>query len=305
MNRHIARRDVLLSALAVSAFGAGSAQAQSESLEVIDLEIAADKRLAKHCRVIVPRAPTSAPLPILVLLHGLGETKSERLGVDAWLTPYGLRDAWQRLTEAPLRPRGEKYLSAVELAAFNSALAERPFAGLCVVCPYMPNPYEFPGGSEAMLGRYTRWLRDALLPDVRARVKQASPARESTGIAGVSLGGYAALEIVLRAPETFGIVGTLQGAYKKNRVTHYADRLSALAPALRAAYVGTSVDDVYKLANERLGNQLAERGVATRLTVRRGPHNQAFLREVATLELLLWHDRALRGHCETGVVRPS
>lgn len=305
MNRLIARRDVLLSALAATAFWPGDGQAQPESLEVIDVEIAADKRLAKRCRVIVPRAPTSAPLPVLVLLHGLGETKSERLGVDAWLTPYGLRDAWQRLTEAPLRSSGEKYLSRQELDGFNRALADQPFAGLCVVCPYMPNPYDFPGGSEVMLGRYTRWLRDALLPEVRARVKQASSARESTGIAGVSLGGYAALEIALRAPETFGTVGTLQGAYKKDRVTSYVDRLSALSPALRAAYVGTSVDDVYKVANERLGKQLAERGLATRLTVRRGPHNQAFLREVGTLELLLWHDRALRGHCETGVARPG
>jgi hypothetical protein len=69
--------------------------------------------------------------------------------------------------------------------------------------------------------------------------------------------------------------------------------------------VATSSFDPYRAANERLGRKLAELGLSARLSVRRGAHSQGFLREIGTLELLVWHDRALRGNVATGETRPA
>jgi hypothetical protein len=46
---------------------------------------------------------------------------------------------------------------------------------------------------------------------------------------------------------------------------------------------------------QRLATRLAERGVSVTLTLAEGPHDQRFLREVGTLEMLLFQARALRG----------
>lgn len=274
--------------------------------EIVDLPLDADRRFGRSCRLALPRGGGDSPLPVLVLLHGLGETKSERLGVDAWLTPYGAARAWQRLCRPPFVREKENHLSEAELAAFNRSLAAEPFAGTVLVCPFMPNPHRFAGGASSMLDRYTQFLVEQLLPAVRARVPRASAERAATGIAGVSLGGYAALEVVLRAPRAFATVGTVQGAYRAAKAIEYARRIAELRePALSGVYVATSTADPYRAANERLAERLAASGVATRLSVRRGPHSQGFLREIGTPELLLWQDRALRGRIETGEVRAS
>lgn len=297
------RRALLLSMLSTAA-SVRVASAEKRGLELVDLEVDSDKRLARRCRVIVAAGSSDGPLPLLVLLHGLGETKSERLGVEAWLNPYGLASAWERLREGQVRREKEKLLSDVEADALNQSLLSRPFSGMVLVCPFMPNPYGFPGGSRVMLDRYASWLTDGVLPLVRDRIPRASRSREATGIAGVSLGGFAALELGLRAPRTFATVGTVQGAYRIGLAPEYSRRLSELGPTLRGVYVATSSFDPYRAANERLHRELRERAVTARLSVRRGPHSQGWLREIGTLETLLWHDRALRGDLETGEVRP-
>jgi enterochelin esterase-like enzyme len=175
---------------------------------------------------------------------------------------------------------------------------------MVLVCPYMPNPHAFPGGSGAMFARYVQWLRDAVLPAVRERVPGAVRSREGTGMAGVSLGGYAALELASRAPETFSTVATVQGAFSAASAPNYARRLAELeSPALRGVYVSTSWYDPYRVANERLYEALVQRGVPSRFSLRRGPHSQGWLREIGTAELLLWQDRALRTKLETGAIR--
>ncbi|MCU0692581.1 MAG: hypothetical protein MUF54_14365 [Polyangiaceae bacterium] len=45
---------------------------------------------------------------------------------------------------------------------------------------------------------------------------------------------------------------------------------------------------------EQLARALQERGLDATLCVPPGPHNQPWLQEVGTLEVLLWHDRQLR-----------
>jgi enterochelin esterase-like enzyme len=171
---------------------------------------------------------------------------------------------------------------------------------MVVVCPFMPNPYSG-GDGGARLERYASALERDILPAVRERVSAASREPAHTGVAGVSLGGAVALEVFVRKPALFATLGTVQGAYGANLAATFARRISdAEAVPGRAVYVSTSHGDPYRAANERLARELEKRSVSTRLSVRKGPHSQGWLVEIGSLELLLWHDRALRGQLETG-----
>jgi pimeloyl-ACP methyl ester carboxylesterase len=305
----VRRRSVLAllgaASFARAAFGTAPLR-EGAAFDVVDVALDADRRFGKRCRLLVPRGDSRTPLPVLVLLHGLGETKHERLGLDAWPTAYGASRAIERLFAPPIAREREKLLSDVELEELNGALAAAPFSGLVLACPFMPNPWAFRGGPNVMFPRYARFLEQSVLPAVRERVKNADATRAGTGLAGVSLGGYAAVEVGLRAPALFATVGTVQGAYGPAQASEYARRLAELGPAApRGAYVATSSFDPYRAANERLGRKLAEHGLPARLSVRRGAHSQGFLREIGTLELLVWHDRALRGNIATGETRPA
>jgi hypothetical protein len=61
----------------------------------------------------------------------------------------------------------------------------------------------------------------------------------------------------------------------------------------RPIRLGTSGADPYKAANQAMSKKLTELGVPNELSVPPGPHNQPWLKEVGTLDMLLWHDRKL------------
>jgi predicted esterase len=235
-----------------------------------------------------------ASLPLLVLLHGLGETNDEHAGTHAWLERYGLGRAWEALSHPPLPRDRPSFLSDAEDGARGQCLARRPFAGLCVVCPYLPHPRTL-AASDPKFERYAAWLGDALLPAVRDRVPEATRSPAQTGIAGVSLGGFVALQAALNRASDYATVGSVQGAFGVELATSLARRLatSFRAPG-RWVYVATSESDPYRAANEALVKQLIALGVPNALCLRSGPHSQPWLREVGSADLLLWHDRALR-----------
>jgi predicted esterase len=244
-------------------------------------------------------------LPVLVLLHGLGETRDERAGRFAWLEPYGLARAWERLITPPVAREREAYVPDAELETLNRSLARDPFRGLVVVCPYMTNPYAG-GDPAARLERYTETLVRDVLPAVYERVPAASKAPRATGVAGVSLGGAVAIEVYLRRPAQFGTLGTVQGAYGAGLGVVLGRRIAqAEGVPGRSVYVSTSDGDPYCTANERLARELETQSVPVRYSRRKGPHSQGWLIEIGSLELLAWHDRALRGDVETGRVRSS
>jgi predicted esterase len=286
--------------------GLPAAVVDDRGFDVEEIPVALGRGLGKSVLVAVPRGSAAAgSLPLLVLLHGLGETHDERAGLFAWIGPYGLSRAWERLQHPPVTRERESYLAQAELDALNQSLAARPFEGSIVVCPYMPNPYSG-GASGNRLERYAKALEQEILPAVRERVSAASREPAHTGIAGVSLGGAVALEVFVRKPRLFATLGTVQGAYGVNLGALFARRIVEAEPVPgRAVYVSTSHADPYRAANERLARELEQRGMPTRLSVRKGPHSQAWLIEIGSLELLLWHDRALRGAVETGRVGAS
>jgi hypothetical protein len=269
------------------------AAAEAQELDERELEIPGE-RLARRCLLLVPRAPSGRER-LVVLFHGLGETVSESLGIRAWADRYGLVAAHQRLRRPPVaRTLSDvKFLTDERLGLLNRDLGKAPFRGLVVACPFTPNVYRQPS-TAAALDRYATWVVDRLLPAVAQELGRPRGAL-APAVDGVSLGGYVSLEVFLRRPEAFGAVGCTQGAFKERLADAYAARLAKAFDAVgrKPIRVATSGWDSGRAASERLARRLGERGIDATLSVPPGPHDQRWLREVGTLELLYHYDRLL------------
>jgi pimeloyl-ACP methyl ester carboxylesterase len=226
-------------------------------------------------------------LPLAVLLHGLGETSNERLGAYAWLEKYGLGSAWQRMKRAPIErtsTRGE--WTDARLAAVNAELLARPFRGMALACPFMPNP-----SGAADLEAYARWLEQSLLPRIRKEAPvSADPAQ--TYLCGVSLGGYVSLEMLARLPHLFGAWAGVQTAIGTFAAPGYAEKIaSGWKGVPHPMMLLTSTQDHWKASSEALAAAFKSKSLATTYRVVPGPHDQPWLREAGTIETLLWLDR--------------
>jgi predicted esterase len=272
---------------------AGAVTPESEDLEAEDLRLEGDPKLARRALLLRPRRlRPGTELGLLVLLHGLGETGNELLGIHAWGERYGLVRAYERLRRPPvtrLLPR-QRYLTDQRLDELNQTLAARPFRGLCLVCPVTPNPYRL-APAERTLDRYAAWLIDVLLPAVRRR----APLAKRVGIDGCSLGGYVAIEVFLRKSSEFATVGSVQGAWGAGQGRRYAERMAEVLARVgpRPIHIETSQGDPYREPNQVFSRRLTELGVPHTFTMPPGPHDQPWLREVGTPEMLLWHERKL------------
>ncbi|MBI5535914.1 MAG: hypothetical protein HY898_24555 [Deltaproteobacteria bacterium] len=285
----------LAASLAAARQGLADTPASSE-LRAIDVRLGGDARLARRALVLVPtHVPANTKLPLLVLLHGLGETGNERLGIHAWGELYGLVRAYERLLRPPFERtlQRQRYLTDQRAAEINRSLTDLPFGGMVLACPVTPNPWKLDGAST--LTRYADWLVGTLLPAVRDRAPILD-GRAHVGLDGCSLGGYVGLEAFVRKPEAFGVLGVVQPAISVGGAAQYARRI---ADAIGRAgpcpvHVESSTGDPYKNASEELSRQLIQLGVPCDLRVIPGPHDQPWLREIGTAEMLLWHDRTLR-----------
>jgi iron(III)-salmochelin esterase len=112
----------------------------------------------------------------------------------------------------------------------------------------------------------------------------------------VSLGGRLTLLVALAEPEAFRAVGVTQGAFDPDEVAEVAKRTtSALRHGgLRLRLLTTEEDD-YRATLEELHAALAEAGTAQDPLDLPGPHAYPFNRGPGGIEMLLWHDRVLRG----------
>jgi pimeloyl-ACP methyl ester carboxylesterase len=265
----------------------------SADLEQHDLRLEGDPRISRRSLLLVPKHRPKPEKPaILVLLHGLGETGNEDLGIRAWAELYGLVKAYERLRRPPLRRTLERrpYFTEARQTELNRSLGAEPFRGLVLACPVTPNPYR--AGPQS-LDHYADWIEKTLLPAVRERAGLEKNTK--IGLDGCSLGGYVALEVFLRKPELFATLGGVQSAFGVQAALRYADALAKTLQKVgpRRLHVETSSGDPYRKANEALSRKLTELGVKNDLVVPPGPHDQPWLREIGTLEMLLWHERAL------------
>ena len=292
------RRSFLIAAstLAASLFEAHWLTAtipESQWLDQEDLVVDGDRRLARRALLLLPRRRQALErIPLLVLLHGLGETSDEKLGIHAWGERYGLISSYERLMSPPVgRTLNKvKYLTNDYLNEINASFRSRAFSPMALLCPFTPNVYKLPPAAQA-LDRYADWIDTILLPAVRKRAPVALH-RERTALDGCSLGGYVGLEVFLRKPHLFGSWGGVQAAFGQSTADRYADRIAAVVESQATAVrLGTSTGDPYRKANERLSRALMKHGIPHTLSIHPGPHNQPWLREVGTLSMLLWHDR--------------
>jgi enterochelin esterase-like enzyme len=157
----------------------------------------------------------------------------------------------------------------------------------------MPDPHK--GGNAATtLDALAEWIVESVVP--RAQVEApVVPDPAKTAIGGCSLGGYAGLEVFLRRPESFAGFAGVQSAIGEAGAPAYADRIARAIARVgpRKLLLESSSLDPYRAANERLAAELKTRKLAADLRVPPGPHDQPWLREAGTIELLLWLDRAL------------
>ncbi len=272
-----------------------SALADSPHYEIREVRLPHASGVAERFVMLSPRQRDTR-VPLLLALHGLGETGDQRTGAHAGLERYGLGSSYQRLLTPPVKSLSSRYRhwQKKRLAEVNQMLSGQPFKGLCIVCPYTPNVYKARSRKQTF-DRYTHWLTQQVIPYVRKHAFVYQDARH-TYLDGCSLGGYVGIEVFLRAPEQFCAWGAVQGALGAHRINGYAERLANIVKkhGKRFIHLETSSADPFRTLNENLSNQLTKRGIEHDFVMPPGPHNQPFLRDSGTLEMLLWHDRLPR-----------
>jgi hypothetical protein len=236
--------------------------------------------------------------PVLVALHGRGEAvRGAAVGAHAWVSDYELGRTIARLRSPPLtRDDFQGFVNDDRLARINASLAERPFRGLVVACPWVPDVLSDKdrGSLDAPLP-FGTFVVDQLLPRVLAETPaQTDP--PAVGIDGVSLGGRAALVVGLEHADRFAALGTLQAAIQDGEVPSLARRArQALDGGQRHFRLLTSNQDYFQQTIAALHAALDAQGVPHEFVVVPGPHDYAFNRGPGGIEMLLWHDRVLRG----------
>ena len=248
--------------------------------------------------VAIPARPSAdVQLPVLIAMHGRGESfKGPAKGARGWIDDYWLLRAVERLHAPPLTLKDlQGFADPARLSRINESLAKRPYRGLIVVCPFTPDILagDKPFKAAEPLASF---LVDELLP----RVRRETPALQSssaTGVDGVSLGGRASLLVGLSRAKAFGAVAALQAAFDSADADELARRAeSAISQNPRLALrLLTSYEDYFLVANRNISKAFARSGIKHELLVIPGPHDYEFNRGPGVYEMLLFHDRALRG----------
>ncbi len=296
------RRALLAAGAALGAAWGRSAPAvaakplSSDELELSIFKVGADAAFGRAL-LAVPKALPKDP-ELLVLLHGLGETHDSLVGARAFAERYGLLSAVSRLMHPPVARtlKAQDYFGDGRLDAINRRLSARPFKCPVLLCPFTPNPYKT--GGDATIARFASFLVGSLKADVEQRTGLTFPAKRCM-VSGVSLGGYLAIEVFLRSAEHFAGLGTAQGAFGPNQAARYAQGVAAAVSRVGARRVEilTSTSDSYRRVNELFHQHLQKQGQTSTLRVSPGPHDQRWLNESGTIEMLLSADEvfAARG----------
>ncbi|HEY4104464.1 MAG TPA: esterase [Polyangiaceae bacterium] len=250
--------------------------------------------------VLIPERAADARFPVLVAMHGRGEAlKGPERGARGWVDDYLLPTAIERLHRPPITPEDLRgFVDEARLTRLNESLQKQPYQGLIVVCPYTPDilPADEPLDKAEGLARF---VVDTVLP----RAYRETPAigtPQTTGIDGVSLGGRAALGIGLLRPKAFAVVASMQAAIRVDNsddILRRAREAKAQKPDLFVRLL-TSSDDYFITANTTLAQNLQNAGIHTEFVNVPGPHDYEFNRGPGAYEMLMFHDRVLRGQGE-------
>ena len=247
--------------------------------------------------VLVPVHRADEKLPVLLTMHGRGEAlKGPDKGARGWVDDYELSHIITRLGQPPLtREDFKSFVKESRLQRLNAALAEHPYRGMVIVCPYTPDMLtgDDPFGKAPPLARF---LVDELLP----RVYRETPSFgtvPTTAIDGVSLGGRAAYSVGLLRPAAFGVISGLQAAFHADHAGNIAERaVRAKAQNQGLVFRLLSSDDDYFLeADTAIARAMRARDLKIYFDVVPGPHDYDFNRGPGAIEMLMFQDRVLRG----------
>ncbi|MBK8252186.1 MAG: esterase [Polyangiaceae bacterium] len=240
--------------------------------------------------ILVPEG--AEKLPIVVALHGRGETRSLDIGARGFRDYYGVDRLDDRLRNPPLNADDLLgFTNEKRLGEINRSLEKEAYKGVVLACPYAPDLKDrsFDGAHA-----YTRFLVEVLLPRVH---KEAGEPKAPVGIDGVSMGGRLALWAGFHFPEVFSAVGAMQPALRldeADRVAELAGRARAKNPKLRLRLI-SSEKDPFLEAVKAASKAMEERRIEHDLVVVPGPHNYEWNQGPGSAEMLLWQERALRG----------
>ena len=240
--------------------------------------------------VLRPRKPRRKKLPMVIALHGRGETaKPPRQGAFGWPSDYGLRAWLEASAEGPVDP---SMLSGIGdprvLAKANARWRKEGAPDVCFVCPYYTDVEAHRPDDARPLMRY---LAEQVVPWAHGALPiEASPAM--TSIDGVSLGGYLALRTACEYPTLFRAVGGLQPAMNRSDVGAWRRRLDrawAANPGLELRLL-TSDGDFFQEGVDGLHHALAAAGRKHRYLRVHGPHDYLFNRTFGSLALIDFHE---------------
>lgn len=262
-----------------------------QSFDVRELKVPG--KHASRANLLVPKhLGEGEKVRLLVALHGLGESGDPALGIRAFLDLYGLRTSYERLRAPPIeRTSKRKDWTDERLAEVNASLRRRPFTGIAVLCPFTPNIRKLANPTVAQR-EYGEWITNELVPAARREAPVLTTA-VSTSIDGCSMGGPIALETLIAHPAAFGALGVVQPALGAARAAHWA---RALAGAREkndklVIHLLSSEGDPFADATRALAKELKKLEVPHTLRIPPGPHDQPWLRETGTIEMLLFHER--------------
>ena len=247
--------------------------------------------------VVLPERSPDERFPVLLTFHGTGEArKGPEKGARGWLDDYGMYRALERLKHPPLTAQDlQGFADPARLEALNRGLAQQPFRGLVIVNSYTPDMLrgDEPFSKIPPLARFE-------ISEILQRAMRETPAigtPQTTVIAGISLGGRAALAIGLHSPESFAAIGGLQPAFDLENAGAVATR-AALArqknPGLSFELL-TSEGDYFLASTKAMSAAMKSAGVPHSFVLVPGPHDYPFNRGPAVYEMLIYHDRVLRG----------
>lgn len=263
-----------------------------EDLRLFDWTFSSGKPFVKRATVLAPtHLKKDQKVPCLLLFHGLGEAKEgHESGAYAWLDRYGAASCYARLRHPPVASiLKRKDLTDTRAQELNRELKDRPFEGLVLVCPFTPNVWSF-RDTPATLRTLTEFVTGELMARVQGEIPEADVTR--VGVDGCSLGGFVSLEVFGRNPAYFSSLGVVQPAIGHRQIAGYVEQIQARKGL--PVHVESSTADPYLPVSKELHAALGKVGVKSDFIAPPGPHDQPFLRDIGSLEMLLWHDRALR-----------
>jgi enterochelin esterase-like enzyme len=229
--------------------------------------------------------------PLVIAFGGAGEcARSPREGALAWLHYYKTDEAVRALANNRLTPDDfRRLITAPHLNDFNRRLKNRPYGGIILACPSSPllSPQvglEYP--------EYEEYIMDELVPALKTRYRVADG---RVGVDGVSMGGARAMYYGFKYPEVFSSIGSVQGAFGPyfDVYRHFVERHGETLKK-RSIQLVTSDRDPLAPSVERMHQLLVDNSIPHLYLKLTGPHDYIFNQGPGALELLVFHDHALR-----------